>query len=219
MKRACRFGQRTVPPTFTVIATVMIAGLLSLPLHSQDSGLTDAEVDSAIAAAKQPRFESLFVEASGPRMADYSLIFQGPVGRTMDLAREAYDSYKPMTAAMVPASVRAHEVTLAILRKTGWDVPGIKNVVIMPPAATSRDAAIQPLPRSRRLSLRDEATVRDVVPRTWTPRLAAADSVRLSHFERFSIDALLPGDLVIILVTETGDKRYTVKAKDRERLR
>lgn len=128
-----------------------IAGLASLvfvsTLFGQTTGLTDEQVEAAIAAAKQPGWKSLFVEATGPFLADYSLLLQGPVGRTMDMAREAYESYKPLTTATVPAGVRAHEVTLAIVRHTGRDVPGIKNVVIMP---RKRHLAMQRSSRSLR---------------------------------------------------------------------
>jgi hypothetical protein len=92
----------------------------------------------------------------------------------------------------------------------------VKNVVIMPPDAVGRDAAIQPLPR-RRANLRGDV-VRDVVPRTWQPGLSIR-SIELPQFERFPMDSLPPGDIQIILVTERGDRRYTVRAKDRDRLR
>jgi hypothetical protein len=173
-------------------------------------------VESAIATTKQPRFQSLFVEATGPFLADYSLILQGPVGRTMDLAREAHESYKPLTAAMIDPHVRTPEITLAIVRHTGRDIPAVKHVVIMPPGATSRDQAIQPLPR-RRLTLRD-GPVRDAIPRTWRPSFGS-ETALFPQFERFAINALPPGEFQIMLVTESGDRRYTVRSKDRARLR
>jgi hypothetical protein len=119
------------------------------PLLAQRGGLTDEQVDAAIAAAKQPGWTSLFVEAKGRFGAYYSVLLQGSVGRTMDLARDTFESYKPLTAATVPATVKAPAVTLAVVRhRDSNGVIAIKNVVLMPPGA-GRDAAIQPLPPGR----------------------------------------------------------------------
>lgn len=196
----------------------LFAGLLGIStVFAQSAGLTDVEVEAAISAAKEPGWRSLFVEATGPFLADYSLLLQGPVGRTMDLAREAHESYKPLTAAMVPPSVRAREITVAIVEHAG-KVPGIKNVVIMPPGATSRDAALQPLARRRQDDFLRGDFSRDAIPRTWRPGFGI-DSVRFPQVERFAEDTLPPGDIEIILVTQSGDRRYRVKAQDRDRLR
>lgn len=189
----------------------LVAAVTAATASAQNRGLTDAEVDAAIAAAKEPKFQSMFVEAHGRFAAYYTVILQGPVGRTTDIARDAFDSYKPMTADKVPAGVRAHAVTLAVLRHGGSE--SIKNVVIMPPGATSRDAAIQPLPPLRLLA------GRDVRPRTWKPGLGSATSSGLPMFYRFAEDELPPGDLQILVVTSGGEERYTVKAEERDRIR
>ena len=184
-------------------------------LAAQDSRLTDADVTDAIASAKQQRFQSLFVEARGRFMADFSVILQGPVGRTRDLAREAFESYKPLEASAVPDHVRAHEVTFAVIRRADAR-SAVTNVVIMPVGAASRDAAIQPLPPRRR-SLTEEPW-RDAIPRTWRPGFGA-EPARFPRFYRFAQSALPPGDLQIIVATDTGEQRYTVSDKDRDRIR
>ena len=187
-----------------------VAALLIAPLFAQSAGLTDEEVDAAIAAAKQPGWTSLFVEAKGRFAAYYSVLLQGPTGRTMDLAREAFESYKPLTAATVPAVVRLHAVTLTVVRHS--TSKAIKNVVLMPPGATSRDAAIQPL------SPRGLLNARDTRPRTWRSGLGSAAS-GLPSIYHFAEDELPPGDLQIVVVTDSGEERYTVKVQDRDRLR
>jgi hypothetical protein len=97
-------------------------------------------------------------------------------------------------------------VTLTVVRHSG--ASGIKNVVLMPPGATARGAAIQPLPRL--------PAGRDQPPRTWRP---GAYELRFPQFYRFADDELPPGDLQIVVATEAGEERYTVKAQDRDRLR
>src|SRR5262245_38255874 len=123
----------------------ILTTLVASTLVAQAGGLTDEEVNNAINAAKQPRWASLFVEAKGRFAAHYSVLLQGPVGRTMDLGREAFESYKPLTASSVPCEMRAHELTLTLAKHSGARTE-VKNVVIMPLGATSRDEAIQPLP-------------------------------------------------------------------------
>ncbi len=153
--------------------SLLAVALTAATVSAQSSLLTEAELEPALAAAKAERFQSLFVEARGRFGADFSLLLQGPVGRTMDLAREAFESYKPFGPGDVPPDVRARELTLVVMTHTGAR-RGVKNVVIMPPAATSRDAVIQPLP-ARQRSL-DGRLQRDAPPRTWTPRLGSESS-------------------------------------------
>jgi hypothetical protein len=80
--------------------TVLAGALAAAIASAQSALLTDAELEPALAAAKQDRFQSLFVEAHGRFGADFSLLLQGPIGRTMDLAREAFESYKPLAQPM-----------------------------------------------------------------------------------------------------------------------
>lgn len=195
--------------------SLLAVALTAATVSAQSPLLTDAELEPALAAAKQERFQSLFVEARGRFGAGFSLLLQGPIGRTMDLAREAFESYKPFGPADVPPDVRARELTLVVMTHTGAR-RGLKNVVIMPPAATSRDAAIQPLPaRQRPLDGRFQ---RDAPPRTWTPRLGS-ESSRFPAAFRFAEAALPTGDIQIIVATDSGDERYTVRAQERDRIR
>jgi hypothetical protein len=187
--------------------TLMIAFVLGTAVRPQSGGLTDPELDAAITAAKQQEFRSLFVEAHGRFGADFSVLLQGPVGRTMDLAREAFESYKPLDASSVPDQVRAHEVTFTVVRHSDTH-QSIKNVVVMPPASSSRDAAIQPLSARWR---------HDNSPRTWKPR--GAEPSGLPIFYGFAEDALATGDIQIIIATDSGDERYTVRAQERDRMR
>jgi hypothetical protein len=173
-------------------------------------GLTDDEVSQAIAAAKQAAWKSMFVEAKGRFAADYSVVLQGPVGRTMDIAREAFDSYKPIPPSAIGPSVRAREITFAVLRHS--EGSGFKNVVVIPPTARDRDDAIQPIP------FQGLSTPPDVLPRTWKPGYGT-DLYGGSIFRRFALANLPEGDLTIIVVTETRDERYVVKAAERDRLR
>lgn len=197
------------------IAVIVVPLSVSIVL-AQGEGLTDAEVDAAISLAKQQRYQSLFVEAHGHFAADFSVLLQGPVGRTMDLAREAFDSYKPLTTSDVPPEARAHEITLTVLTHSGTHA-GLKNVVVMPPGATSRDAAIQPLPAHRRFPA-NGVPWRDMRPRTWKPGLGSEPS-GFPVFYRFAEDSLPAGDLQIVVVTNSGEERYAVKAQERDRIR
>lgn len=201
------------------IRAAVVASCLSVTLLAQGGALTDAEVEAAIAAAKQPKFQSSFVEAKGRFMADYSVLLQGPVGRTMDLAREAFDSYKPFKASDVPIEVKAHEISVGIIKHyTGS--PVIKNVVFLPLGATSREAAIQKLEHPARPDPLSRRGIpwRDRRPRTWKPRLGAEASPFVL-FDRFAESELPPGDLQILVVTDAGEQRYTVKAEDRKLIR
>jgi len=196
----------TMPWRTVTLMTLMVVS----PLLAQRGGLTDEQVDAAIAAAKQPGWTSLFVEAKGRFGAYYSVLLQGSVGRTMDLARDTFESYKPLTAATVPATVKAPAVTLAVVRhRDSNGVIAIKNVVLMPPGA-GRDAAIQPLPPGR--------LFQDRRPRTWRPGLGSEPS-DLAGFYRFAEHDLPSGDLEIVVVTNAREEHYTVKAQDRDRLR
>jgi hypothetical protein len=196
-------------------SVLVIVAIAASTASAQSPQLTGPELEPALAAAKQDRFQSLFVEARGRFGADFSLLLQGPIGRTMDLAREAFESYKPFAPPNVPAQVRARELTLAVMTHSGVR-RSVRNVVIMPAGATSRDAAIQPLPgRGRSL---DGALWRDVRPRTWRPGLGSEPS-GLPLFYRFAEADLPPGDLQIIVATEAGDERYMVRAQERDRIR
>ncbi len=198
--------------TATLAVLLLLSPLLGQPGHL----LTDEEVNAAIAAAKQPGWASLFVEAKGRFAAYYSVLLQGPVGRTMDVAREAFESYKPLAASDVPVGVTAREVTFTIIKHSGSQ--SIKNVVVMPPGARSRDAAIQPLRPRSMFSSSKSLTWHEGQPRTWTPRFGS-EPASSSLYYRFAEDALPPGDLQIVVVTGSGEERYTVKAQDRDRLR
>src|SRR3954467_10221110 len=136
-------------------AAAALAIVMGAVLFAQPAGLTDTEVEAAIAAAKGSGFKSIYAQARGRFAAHFTIVAQGPVGRTMDVAREAFDSYKPITPKEVSADVRAHALTLIILKHVQRQ--SIKNVVVMPSASASRDAAIQPVP----------AAPKDALPRTW----------------------------------------------------
>jgi hypothetical protein len=80
----------------------------------------------------------------------------------------------------------------------------------MPTDATSRDEAIQPLPRER-------PSV-DHVPRSWRP--GYGDNYdRLPLYYRFEEAGLPKGDIRIIVATNDGQETFTVRAQDRERIR
>jgi hypothetical protein len=203
----------------TALATLMLVPTL---FGQPGRLLTDEQANAAIAAAKQPQWTSMFVEAKGRFAAYYSVLLQGPVGRTMDLAREAFESYKPLAASDVPADVRAREVTFTVIKHGGSDSiknVSIKNIVVMPSGATSRDAAIQPLGRPAISSGAKGASGREARPRTWKPGFTAATASGDPLFYRFAEDALPPGEFQIIIATTAGDERYTVKAEERERIR
>jgi hypothetical protein len=191
---------------------LQVAGLAVLlavaTLTGQAPGLTNDEVDAAIAAAKQAGFKSSFVEARGRFAAFFTVIVQGPVGRTMDLAREHFDTYKPLKASDVPGELRAHAVTFSVLQHGTGDHE-IKNVVVLP-AGASRDNAVQSLPAN--------PSAKDALPRTWRPKLRGAVPGK-NLFFRFAENTLPAGDLQIIVVSEYGDERYTVKAEERDRIR
>src|SRR4030095_6446567 len=108
--------------------TIVLPVVMTAAVFAQPAGLTDAEVETAITAAKQSGYKSIFAQARGRFAASFTIIVQGPVGRTMDLAREAFDSYKPIAPKDVPAEVRAHAVTFTVL-KHGL-TQKIKNVVV-----------------------------------------------------------------------------------------
>ncbi len=179
----------------------------------QSAVLSDDEIGEAIAAAKQPRFESLYVEARGPFAADFSVVLQGPIGRVMDVAREAHESYKPFAAADVPSAITARSVTALIVMHSDGRRVQVKNVVVMPLGVSSRDAAIQPLPR-----VRGAYELSGQVPRSWKPGYGW-EPAGLPMSYRFSESELPEGDLQLIVVTGMGDRRYTVRAIDRPRMR
>jgi hypothetical protein len=187
--------------------TIVLPIAISAAVLAQPAGLTDAEVEAAIAAAKQSGYKSLFAQARGRFAAGFSIIVQGPVGRTMDLAREAFDSYKPITPKDVPAEVRAHAVTFTVLKH--GVTKNIKNVVVMPAGATSRDAAIQPI----------AAAAKDARPRTWKPNFVSQDESGPSVYYRFAAASLPPGEFQIVIATDAGDERYTIRAQDRSGIR
>src|SRR2546428_2742102 len=194
--------------------------LLALPpLHAQSppstSVLTDDQVAAAINAVKPARWKSLFVEAKGPFGANYTVLIQGPLGRTMDLAREAYESYKPFSVRDVPKGATERAITVTILPHSGPRV-SINNVVLLPVGVTSRDAAVQPIGKGE--TLLQKQFVLDQLPRTWNPGYASyIQGVPLRL--RFAEDALPVGDFQIVVAADTGEVRYMVKAQDRERIR
>jgi hypothetical protein len=190
-----------------VLSPALICSLVATAL-AQSPGLSDAEVAAAIAAAKQPKkYSSMYVEATGRYAAPYSVLLQGPIGRTMEIARVAFEEFKPITPLAIGPTVRAHEITFTVYGH--GSVPTIKNLVLMPPKAASRDDAIQPLAEPR-------SPWRDSAPRTYAPGY----NYRLERFFRFSAESIPPGDIQIIVVSEGGGQdRYTVKSIDRERIR
>lgn len=195
---------------------VRIAFVCAIALGYQSASsatLSDDEIGQAISVAKQPRFESLYVEARGPFAADFSLVLQGPIGRVMDVAREAHESYKPLAAADVPSATKARSVTALIVMHSDGRRVQVKNVVVMPLGASSRDAAIQPLPRDR-----GTYELSGQLPRSWKPGYGWQPA-GLPMSYRFSESELPEGDLQLIVVTELGDRRYMVRAADRPRMR
>jgi hypothetical protein len=191
-----------------------LAGLLLLQtVSAQTTTLADDEVNEAITLAKQPRFESLYVEARGPFAADFSVLLQGPVGRAMDVAREAHESYKPITAANIPDAVKARHVTALVVMHSDGQRPHVKNVVVMPVGAVSRDAVIQPLPNVPRAFELGVA-----MPRTWKAGYGWRPT-GLPAAYRFAQSDLPAGDLHLVVATDRGDRRYTVRAADRARMR
>src|SRR5262245_21446482 len=160
-------------------ATVVLPMVMSAALLAQPAGLTDAEVEAAIASAKQSGYKSIFAQARGRFAAGFTIIVQGPVGRTMDLAREAFDSYKPIAPKDVPAVVRARAVTFTVLKH--GESQNIKNVVVMP-AGASRDAAIQPMP----------AAPKDARPRTWKRNFVGSEEAGTPSYYRFAEASLPP---------------------------
>lgn len=182
-------------------------------VSAQTTSLSDDEVNEAVMIAKQPRFESLYVEARGPFAADFSILLQGPVGRVMDVAREAHESYRPVTVANIPGEVKTRHVTALLVVHSDGRRPHVKNVVVMPAGAVSRDVAIQPMPNSRRAFETGIAT-----PRTWKAGYGWQPT-GLPTAYRFAESDLPAGDLQLIVATDAGDRRYTVRAADRLRMR
>src|SRR6266571_5328267 len=86
------YNQLALRWTIVAVASALTVSTVS----GQSAGLTDADAETALAAAREPRYESSFVEAHGRFAAYFSVLVQGPIGRTMDLAREAFESYKPL---------------------------------------------------------------------------------------------------------------------------
>ena len=186
-------------------ATLVLPVVMSTALLAQPAALTDSEVEAAIAAAKGSGFKSIFAQARGRFGASFTIIAQGPVGRTMDLAREAFDSYKPITPKDVPAEMRAHAVTFTVLSHIQH--PNIKNVVLMP-SGVSRDAAIQAI----------SAAPKEAPPRTWRPMISK-DVTGDPVYYRFAATSLPPGDIQIVIATDGGDERFTIRAQDRSSIR
>ena len=122
---------------------VLILFSIAATLAGQTSALRDDEVATAIQAARNPRWKSIFLEAKGPFLAPYTVLLQGPAARTMDLARVAYDAYKPFATKDVPVEIRERAITVAIIvhgdERGRWPP---KNVVVVPAGVTSREAAI-----------------------------------------------------------------------------
>jgi hypothetical protein len=175
-------------------------------VFAQPAGLTDAEVEAAIAAARQSGYKSIFAQARGRFAAGFTIIVQGPVGRTMDLAREAHDSYKPITPKDVPAEIRARAVTFTVLKH---GPTAIKNVVVMPAGAASRDAAIQPM----------AAASNDARPRTWKRNFVGSEESGTPSYYRFAEASLPTGEFQIVVATDGGDERYTIRAQERSSIR
>lgn len=190
-----------------------LLGLLVLrAVFAQVPILSDDDVNEALKVAKQPRFESLYVEARGPVLADFSVLLQGPMGRLMDVAREVHESYKPFAATNVPRELKVRHVTVLLVMHDDGRRFGIKNVVVMPSGALSRDAAIQPLPSARGSYELGVAT-----PRTWKPGYGWRPA-GLPVAYRFAESELPAGDLQLIVITDNGEVRYTVRAADRQRI-
>jgi hypothetical protein len=183
--------------------------LLASAAFGQNARLTDDEVTAAITAAKQPKtFSSMYVEATGRFAAQYSVLLQGPVGRTMDIARVAFEAFKPFTASAIGPTVRTHEIAFTVYGHGA--VPSVTNLVIVPPNATSRDEAIQPLEEPSKTPWEDKA------PRTYSPGF----NYHKEKYFRFAEASIPPGDIQIIVVSEGGgQERYTVKSLDRERMK
>jgi len=78
----------------------------------------------------------------------------------------------------------------------------------MPSGGASRDAAIQSIP----------AAPKDARPRTWRPMIAKETSGE-PVFYRFAAASLPSGDLQIVIATDGGDERFTIRAQDRTSIR
>lgn len=208
-----------------ILTTIFWIGITTAAVAQQ---LSDAEVNAAIAAGQNKKFDHLIASCSAH--ADFATVFNGnmaggvqptgayqvtiatPSGQIAYLAASAKRLYKKFGIADVTEDMRA---------------PGL--VVLAEPNAPSRDNKTTTIASPLEALVLKSKIKPDAVaqptglmtePVEWTNLVGGkVNGTRgTAHFELGDVKALPTGDFDVVLVTQAGERRCKVGANDRAKL-
>lgn len=189
-------------------AVLIVAAVLSAPSFAQ-STLTPDQIADAIRLGQQGKH--CIASLGNTLTDDYTVTLAGPQGRVAHAAAEAKASLQLFgpadvtdahIAPVLDVRITPHRPQLVAGR---WRIVApVTHVVLAPKGAKQPDAAVQP-------------DAFEQIPAAWTNALGA-------HFEsqggraQFPLDALPPGEVVVIVVAGTRQHTFTLKQKHRDAL-
>jgi hypothetical protein len=212
-----------------------IAACLMISLgNSGGQVLSRAEISEAIEQGRAGKSLQKTCAARGEN--GFDIIVEGPIGRVMRAAREAKRRDQDLKADDLPASVTAPVLTVTARRDstlaTGSisvptsNLPGVWGVAPDSSWAAERSTARQ----SGGLDYRIDATLRSKPPRGAEPAVLRPVGLRrtlplpghdmTAQFDLAAFRAMPHRDLeVIVFMTDAGEHRCGISARDREKLR
>lgn len=208
---------------------IVLAAAASLPIMAGAQNITDAEIAAAIRAGQAkkfgdllstcfatPSFGDLFKEAepAGGVKADgnYDVTVSTNAGRIAFLAADAKRLYKPFTATEVPDSLRKPAVFVVAEPKPPTQIGAYMSIAspvekIVLKSKVNPDAVVQP-------------SGFEAQPLEWSNLVGGTvkGTRGLATFNLNAVREMPPGDFDVVVITQAGERRCKVGAKDRARV-
>lgn len=180
-----------------------------LALGVSASTLSPAQIQSAIAEGVKykARAHEIGARVNGAD-GGFNIAVRGPENRIAFAAAFAAGQYRPFTVADVTADMLAPTITILAVPKPPVVRP-YGGLMVTPPATNlvinAKSGIVQPKAFTH-------------APMAWTNALGGTFS-GVGIQAEFDPATLPTGDLEIVVATHDGGRRYTVKAKDRAKVR
>jgi len=191
--------------------------------------LTDADVAAAIRAGEANKFDNIavgciaragFGEGLGAAIAGgvqrdgaFTVAISGPAGLIAALAMNQKRLYQPLTVSAVPPEMRTPKLVAVVapenpsLSATGHTMSVAAEIQHVVLASKNRSVIMQPV------SVQTQ-------PVGWSNLLGGSVQANqvTATFDNFAMAELPSGDVDAIVVTSAGERRCTIKQKDRQRV-
>lgn len=205
------------------VATLMLLSICFVK-PSDGQTLTSAEVDAAVAAGVSGGkiIESDCIATAGIMEStewrgSFNILARGPIAQIMHLSREGKREYKPITGATLPDDFRNRRLYVWVvpqrpsLSRRTWQQTAPAASLVLKRKDSSGDNPADIL----------HPVTSEHLPFSWSNALGAKFEGQ-GIFATFDFDAFqaMPGtELDFVVVTDAGERRCKIGAKDRKALR